>query len=81
MIPLLLIVRVGWFRLWLPLIVVWISLLPLVLILLPIAMLSCFIIGLKPLETLLIHWRVLTALPGTSVELSHGKYAFAVRIL
>jgi hypothetical protein len=73
-------VRVQWVRLWIPLIVIWILLLPLVLIVLPIAVLACLIMRMNPLQTLLLHWRVLMALPGTRIELSHGKYVFAVQI-
>jgi hypothetical protein len=79
-IPLLLTARTGWVRLWIPLIIVWLLLLPLVLFLLPFLVLASFLIGINAWRALRTFWQLLGALPGTSIELSERKHALALKI-
>ncbi len=80
MIPLLIVVRVRWVRLWIPLFVVWILLLPLVLVLLPFAVLACFIVRINPLKAILTFWGLFSAFRGTTIDVDDGKNLVAVQI-
>lgn len=80
MIPLLLTIRIQWLRLWIPLIIVWLLLLPLVLVLLPFMVLACLLIDVSAWRALKTFWRLLCALPGTSIELTDGQHTFAIKI-
>jgi hypothetical protein len=80
MIPLLLTVRINWFRLWIPLILLWILLLPLVLVLLPFAALACSIARINPVRTFVVFWQVMSAMPGTEIEVNVENNVVAVRI-
>jgi hypothetical protein len=81
MIPLFLVVRVQWMRLWIPLFILWILLLPLVLVLAPIAVLACLIVRMNALRAFLALWRVLSALRGINIDLNDGEHSVAVRIV
>ena len=69
------------FRLWLPLFLLWLLLLPFVLLLAPFIAVALLVIGLNPLETFLVIWRVLEALRGTNVEFDSYSDAVTVRIV
>lgn len=80
MIPLLLTIRIQWLRLWIPLIIIWLLLLPLILVLLPFMMLACLLIDINAWYALKAFWRLLCALPGTSIEVNDGKHTLAMKI-
>ncbi len=80
MIPLLMKIRVQWFRLWIPLFIVWLLLVPVVLLLLPLAVLACLIVGVPALRALRVFWQIFTGLSGTEVEVDDGKHTVAIRI-
>jgi hypothetical protein len=81
MIPLFLLVRVQWMRLWIPLFILWILLLPLVLVLTPFAVLACFIVRINASRAFLALWQLLSALRGINIDLNDGEHVVAVRIL
>ena len=57
-------------RLGIPLFLLWLLLLPLVLLAAPFALLACLIFRVNPLPRLSAIWGVLTASPGTHVEVA-----------
>ena len=85
MIPLLLTVRIGGagsrgVPLWVPLFLVWLSLLPLALLLLPLFLVGCLIGRLNPFRVLWVFWGILNGARGTSVEAANGRHAVLIRI-
>ena len=79
MIPTLLTIRVQWLRLWVPLIIIWLLLLPVILVLLPF-MVLCLLIDVSAWYALKAFWRLLCAMPGTSIEFTTGTHIFALKI-
>ncbi len=67
------------FRLWIPLVFVWLLLLPLILFLLPFAVVACRIAGMKPFRTFWYFWQVLSSLGGTEVAVDHRDGSLAIR--
>ncbi len=89
MIPLVATVRVrvrhedgGGFRLWLPvpLVILWLLLLPIAVVLLPVFVIACLAARLRPLRTLSALWSVLSALGGTDVALEHREASFHIHL-
>jgi len=83
MIPLMAVVRVHTeqqhrFRIWLPLFLVWLVLLPVAL--LPIIFVVCLACSVNPLRALSACWQLAAGLTGTHVEVGHGKSSVLVHI-
>ena len=68
-------------RLWIPLFLVWLLLLPLVLVLLPFAFIALVVIKLNPIHVFKAGWQVLSGLRGTRVEVEDDNAFVLVRIL
>ncbi len=81
MIPLLAVIRVDWLRLWIPLFLVWLLLLPFILLLLPVAILVCLALQVNPFQALAVFWHVFTGLRGTNIEVNDPNSVVRVRIL
>lgn len=67
-------------RLWLPLFLVWLVLLPLVLLVLPFAVLACLIVQMNPWRSIAGSWQVLAGLRGTHIEVADAEHYVLVRI-
>ncbi len=69
-------------RLWLPvpIVIVWLLLLPIAVVLLPVFVVACLAVRLRPLRTLSVIWGVLSALAGTEFALQHGESAIHVHL-
>lgn len=85
MIPLTMTVRFqteqGWrFRLWVPLFLIWLFLLPLVLILLPFFCIGCWIMEINPFQALKTFWEILCALKGTLIDVVDNKLSIFIQI-
>jgi hypothetical protein len=80
MIPLLAIIRVDRLRLWIPLFLVWLLLLPFLVLVLPLIMLVCLLNQINPFRALGAFWRVLSALSGTNIEVNDKNAVVVVRI-
>jgi hypothetical protein len=80
MIPLFAVVRVDRLRLWVPLFVVWLLLLPFLLLLLPLMTLACLFLGINPLRACAAFWQTLSGLRGTHIEVNDGESLVLVRI-
>ena len=73
MIPLVMVLHVrkrnGYFvRLWLPLFLLWLLVLPLLILLLPFYLVFCAVAGVNPLRWVAAFWGLLSATAGTHVE-------------
>ncbi|HEY6352048.1 MAG TPA: hypothetical protein VI636_21850 [Candidatus Angelobacter sp.] len=84
MIPLMLVVGFRTYkgrglRLWVPLFLVWLLLLPLVLVLLPLAFLALAFLRVNPLRAVQTGWQLLTGLKGTRIEIQDGNALLLIR--
>ncbi|HEX7760399.1 MAG TPA: hypothetical protein VF459_12905 [Caulobacteraceae bacterium] len=85
MIPLFLVVRVYAagqppFRLWLPLVLIWLLLSPLLLIVVPVVMIAGALVGMNPFAALGTLLAVFCALAGTHVEVEAPDASVLVHI-
>jgi hypothetical protein len=55
-------------RLWLPLFLLWLLVLPLLILLLPFYLVFCAVAGLNPLRWVAAFWGLLSATAGTHIE-------------
>jgi hypothetical protein len=67
-------------RLWIPLFLVWILLLPLVVILFPVFFIACMFIDVDPFQSIRIFWEILCSLKGTHVEFTEANHSLSFRI-
>ena len=69
------------FRLWIPLFLVWLLLLPLALLLSPFIFIACLVCRVNPWRGVALLWQVLTALADTNVEVEHRSAGMSFHIL
>ena len=69
------------FRLWVPLFLVWLLLLPLVVLLSPAIFLACLLCRVNPFRGFVAIWQVLSALRQTVCEVEHGSAGLSFYIL
>ncbi|QUD85992.1 hypothetical protein [Phenylobacterium montanum] len=86
MIPLLAVVHVRnghgpMLRLWLPLILVWLLIAPLVILALPIAIFIALVLAINPFPLLGGLWSLLSAARGTCVDVKSPDASVLVRIV
>lgn len=86
MIPFLAILKIrNWrrrnLRLWVPLFLVWLALLPVVLLLLPLFVIGCLIAAMNPFRALPVFWQVVTGLRGMHFEFDNRGSQILVRII
>ena len=67
-------------RLWVPLFLVWLVLLPLVLLLLPVMTVVALAVRINPLRALTAFWGLFTGIAGTNIEVNDRKAAVGIRI-
>jgi hypothetical protein len=68
-------------RLWFPLFLAWLLLLPVILLLLPVFLVACLVGRVSPLRALSTGWQVLTGLKGTHIEVDDSKTLILIRIV
>ena len=56
------------FRLWVPLLLIWVLLLPFVLLLAPLVFVACLAVEIDPVQGVSIYWELFSSLRGLSVE-------------
>jgi len=56
------------FRLWIPLLLIWVLLLPFVLLLAPLVFVACLVAKVDPVQGVLVYWRLFSSLRGLRVE-------------
>ena len=69
------------FRLWIPLFLVWLLLLPLAILLSPFIFIACLVCRVNPWRGVALLWEILTALADTNVEVEHRSAGMSFHIL
>jgi uncharacterized membrane protein len=69
------------FRFWVPLIVVWLLLLPLAIVLSPFIFLACLVCHVNPFRGVAVLWQILNALTDTKLDVEHGAAGLSFHIL
>lgn len=69
------------FRLWVPLFLVWLLLLPLITLLSPFVFLACLICRVSPFRGVALMWQILNALTDTQLEVEHRSAGLSFHIL
>jgi hypothetical protein len=84
MIPVVLAIRIGSRRLaWIPipLLLVWLLLLPFCVLLLPVYVIACRALQVRAFAALAGVWRVLNGCRGLRLDVRHAGVAFALRLI
>jgi hypothetical protein len=69
------------FRLWIPLLLIWILLLPLAVLLSPFIFIACMVCRVNPFRGVAVMWQILIALNDTQFEVDHRSAGFSFHIL
>ena len=69
------------FRLWIPLILMWLLLLPLGILLSPFIFLGFLVCRVNPFRGVAVFWQILTALADTRLEVEHRSAGLSFHIL
>jgi uncharacterized membrane protein len=69
------------FRLWIPLVLVWLLLLPLAILLSPFIFVACLVCRVNPFRGIAVIWQILSALTDTQVEFEHRCAGMSLHIL
>ena len=69
------------FRLWIPLVLIWLLLLPLGILLSPLIFIACLACRVNPLRGMAIVWQIVNALTDTQFEVEHRSAGMSFHIL
>lgn len=69
------------FRLWIPLLLIWLLLLPLAILLSPFVFLACLFCRVNPFCGVAVMWQILNALTDTNIEVEHRSAGMSFHIL
>jgi hypothetical protein len=69
------------FRLWIPLVLIWLLLLPLGILLSPFIFIACLVCRVNPLRGVAVMWQILNALNDTELEVEHRSAGMSFHIL
>ena len=69
------------FRLWIPLFLIWLLLLPLVVLMSPFVFIACLFCRVNPFRGVAVMWQILTALTDTNIEVEHRSAGVSFHIL
>jgi uncharacterized membrane protein SpoIIM required for sporulation len=69
------------FRLWIPLFLVWLLVLPLGLLLLPVVFIAGLVCRANPFRAVSVLWQLLSALKDTNVEVARRSASVSICIL
>ena len=69
------------FRLWIPLFLVWLLLLPLAILLSPFIFIACLVCRVNPWRGVALLWQILSALADTNVEVERRSAGMSFHIL
>ena len=70
----------GVFHLWIPLILLWLLLLPLVVLISPLFLIACLVLEVNPFRVAGVFWQMLSSLSGTHAEIRHERAHLSLRI-
>lgn len=68
-------------RLWIPLVLVWLLLLPLAVLATPFIFIACLVCGVNPFRGVAVIWQILWALNDTELEVEHRSAGMSFHIL
>ena len=68
-------------RLWIPLFLLWLLMLPFALVVLPVLFVVCIVVDVDPFPALAAVWRVLCGLSGAHVEVDAPDASVFVHVL
>lgn len=80
MIPLLAVVRVGSWRLWIPLFLLWLLLLPVVVLLSPVILVMTLVARVNLFRGCMALWDAVTGFTSTQVEIERPDISVSIRI-
>jgi hypothetical protein len=66
------------FRLWVPLILLWLLLVPIGILLSPLIFIGCLACRVNPFRAFSIGWQILAALNDTEVEIEHRSAGVSI---
>jgi hypothetical protein len=69
------------FRLWVPLILVWLLVLPVVVLLSPLIVIACLACRVNPVRGFAVAWQILSALRETECEVDHRSAGVSICVL
>ncbi len=69
------------FRLWIPLFLVWLLLLPVVILLSPFIFIACLMCRVSPFRGVTVVWQIFNALTDSQVEVEHRSAGMSFHIL
>jgi hypothetical protein len=69
------------FRLWIPLILIWLLLLPLGVLLSPFIFIACLVCRVNPFRGVAVMWQILNALTDTNIQVEHRSAGLSFHIL
>lgn len=69
------------YRLWIPLLVIWLLLLPLVILLSPFIFLACLVCRVNPFRGVAVMWQIFNALTDTRIQVEHRSAGMSFHIL
>jgi hypothetical protein len=69
------------FRLWIPLVLVWLLLLPLGIVLSPFIFIACLVCRVNPFRGVAVLWQILNALTDTRLDVEHRSAGMSFHIL
>jgi uncharacterized membrane protein len=68
------------FRLWIPLFLIWLLLLPLAIVISPFVFIACLFCRVNPFRGIAVMWQILTALADTKVEVKHRSAGMSFHV-
>jgi uncharacterized membrane protein len=68
------------FRLWIPLFLIWLIVLPVAILLVPFIFVACLICRVNPFRGVQVMWQILTALTDTELEVEHRTAGMSFHI-
>jgi len=69
------------FRVWIPLFLIWLLLLPLAILLSPFIFIACLICRVNPFRGVAVMWQILNALTDTNIEVEQRSAGMSFHIL
>ena len=69
------------FRVWIPLFLIWLLLLPLGILLSPFIFIACLVCRVNPFRGVAVMWQILNALTDTKLEGEHRSAGMSFHIL
>jgi hypothetical protein len=69
------------FRLWIPLVLIWLLLVPLAVLLSPFLLIVCLVCRVSPFRVVAVLWQILSALNDAEVAIEHRSAGMSFHIL